>query len=291
MEPPFFAGSPFLAILAGLVAVSFSAILIRWSDVHPIGIAFNRLVFTCLLLSPLFWVGLKKDWHKLIVKDVLIMFGVGAVLSAHFALWITSLEMTTVVASNILVTAHPIFVGTVAFYVLGEKLLKINFAGILVSFCGVVILSLSDWGQGTQSFLGDLLAFLGGIAAGTYILGGRHFRGKYSLGTYTCIVYCSATFFLLICMLAFGVSLGPYPKDEYVLFILMALGPGLLGHTGYNWALRYVRATFVSVSLLGEPIGSGLLAWLLLNELPPSLTLFGGMMILAGLYMVSLKEE
>ncbi len=92
-------------------------------------------------------------------------------------------------------------------------------------------------------------------------------------------------------MLAFGVSLGPYPKNEYVLFILMALGPGLLGHTGYNWALKYVKATFVSVSLLGEPIGSGLLAWLLLNELPPSLSLFGGVMILAGLYMVSLKKE
>ena len=107
------------------------------------------------------------------------MVAVGAVLAAHFALWITSLEMTTVVASNILVTAHPIFVGTVAFYVLGEKLLKINFAGILVSFCGVIILSLSDWGQGTDSLLGDVLAFLGGIAAGTYILGGRHFDGNF----------------------------------------------------------------------------------------------------------------
>jgi drug/metabolite transporter (DMT)-like permease len=196
----------------------------------------------------------------------------------------------------LLVTFHPIFVGIVSYYALKERLSRYNVLGMGIALVGTFVLLYGDFEKGgggsftSTAVIGDILAFLGGLCAGGYILAGRYFRRTIGAMTYVFFVYLGCTISLLImCLIAQAPFV--YPPKEFVLFFLLALGPGIFGHTVYNWALKYVRATVVSVSLLGEPIGSSTMAFFLLNEAPPALTLVGGIGILVGIYLTAMGHD
>ena len=283
-----------LAIIIAVIAVSFASIFIRWSDAEPLAIAFYRLLFTTLLLLPFVLLKQREEIKSLDKKKVGLMLAIGLVLSFHFSMWITSLELTSVASSVILVTAHPILVGTVSHFVMKDKLSKLNFLGIFVAILGVIILTMGDFSGGPLTgsrTLGNILAFLGGICAGIYILGGREMRKSVSVITYAFLVYLFCTVFLFVECMATSTKIFPLPANEYYLFLLMALVPGILGHTLYNWSLKHVTATVVSVSLLGEPIGSSILAVLLLGEMPSDWVLIGGPIVLAGILMASVRKR
>ncbi|MFO7619239.1 MAG: DMT family transporter [Thermoplasmata archaeon] len=285
---------PELAIIIAVLACSFASIFIRWSDAEPLAIAFYRLLFTTLMLLPFVLLRKGGEFQKLGKKNVALMLGIGLILSFHFSMWITSLELTTVASSVILVTAHPILVGTISHFVMKDRLSRLNFFGIFVAVAGVMILTAGDFTGGPltgSATLGNILAFLAGICAGIYILGGRKMRRTISLVTYAFLVYLFCTIFLFIQCLAAGTKLFPLPANEYYLFLLMALIPGILGHTLYNWSLKHVTATVVSVSLLGEPIGSSILAVLILGEIPSNWVLIGGPIVLVGIVMASMRAR
>ena len=277
----------YVGVGVAVVAVSFSAILIRWSDADFLAIAAGRMLLSALLLAPFALIMYRSELFSLPRRDVAIMVGIGAVLATHFSLWIASLELTSVASSVVLVTAHPILVGLVGHFFMDERLSRLNAIGIAVGLLGVIILTRGDADAGSETLLGDLLAFLGGVAAGVYILAGRKTRQRISLPVYAFLVYASCALFLLVAVVITGTPLFTLPADVWWLFLLMALGPSLLGHTMYNWTLRYVPASVVSVSLLGEPVGSTLLAALLLSEMPPEFTLIGGAVILVGIVMAT----
>ena len=286
-----------LAIMVAVLAVSFSAIFIRWSDAPALIIAFYRLAFTTILLLPFFILWKRDEVKNLGRREIAILVGIGLVLSAHFILWITSLELTTVASSVILVTAHPILVAGIEHYFFKERLSRLNFIGICIAIFGVIVLASGDLNEPGNLF-GDILAWIAGICAGLYILAGRRMRKNISLITYAFLVYLFCFVFLLVACLATGTSFTKYedgqsmPWREYALFFLMALIPGILGHTLYNWSLKHVRASVVSVSLLGEPIGSTILAFILLKEAPSSwLAIVGGVLTLMGIVMVARRRR
>ncbi len=285
---------PELIIIVAVIACSFGSIFIRFSDAEPLAIAFYRLLFTTLLLAPLVMLKEREEIVRLGRRRLVFIAAIGLVLSFHFSMWVTSLEYTTVASSVILVTAHPILVGTISHFFLKDKLSRLNFIGIFVAIGGVVVLTLGDFETGTFSdnmLLGDILAFLAGLCAGFYILGGRRMRRDLPVATYAFMVYLFATAFLLFQCLATGTKIYPMPGNEYLLFLAMALIPGILGHTLYNWSLKHVTATIVSVSLLGEPIGSSILAFLLLEETPGMFVFIGGPVVLAGILMASYAKK
>jgi drug/metabolite transporter (DMT)-like permease len=185
-------------------------------------------------------------------------------------------------------------VGSISHFVLKDRLSRLNFVGVFVAIGGVMVLTWGDFTGGALTgdmALGDVLAFLAGICAGIYILGGRKMRATVSLVTYAFLVYMFTTIFLLVECLITSTALYPLPANEYWLFLLMALIPGILGHTLYNWSLKHVTATVVSVSLLGEPIGSSILALLLLKEMPGVYVLLGGPIVLFGILMASISRR
>ncbi len=277
----------YVGVCIAVVAVSFSAILIRWSEADFLAIAAGRMLISALILAPFALVMYRNELFGLSRKDALIMVGLGAVLATHFSLWIASLEYTSVASSVILVTAHPILVGVVAHFFMGERLSRLNAVGIAIGLLGVVILTRGDASEGSSTLYGDLLALLGGVAAGVYILAGRQTRKRISLVVYAFVVYAACATFLLIAVVVTGTELFTLPAEEWMLFLVMAIGPSILGHTMYNWTLRYVPASVVSMSLLGEPVGSTALAFLLLSETPPETAIVGGVVILVGIVMAS----
>jgi drug/metabolite transporter (DMT)-like permease len=288
----------YIALFVSIVSVSSAAVLITLSSAEPLSIAFYRLLFTTFLILPfvIFFKKTREEIKKLPRKTLFIMIGIGLILTAHFAFWITSLRYTSVASSVILVTAHPILVGPVSHFFFKEKLSKINSIGIIISVTGVIILVLGNRQPGIETIdtlQGNILAILGGAMAGLYILGGRKIRKTVSVASYAFIVYSISAAALFVLCILFNSELINISITDFQIFIVMAVTAGLLGHTLYNWTLKHVRASIASVALLGEPIGSTVWAMLIpaIAQIPSKYTIFGGAIILIGIYMTARKTK
>lgn len=218
-----------------------------------------------------------------------MLVGVGVVLAVHFATWITSLSYTSVASSVIFVHVDPIFVALVSHFVLGEKVSRRVALGIGIAFLGASIIALGDLGVGGENLLGDALSLIGAIALGIYIMAGRRLRQKLDLTTYVTPVYAVSAIMLAFGSAVVGAPLTGYDSETILMFAAIALVPMIFGHTLYNWALKWISAPVVSISLLGEPVGASLLAFLILGESPSPLTLVGGAVTLAGILVCTYR--
>ncbi|MCU4718723.1 DMT family transporter [Halapricum hydrolyticum] len=283
---------PLAALAIAVVAVSTSAILIRWSRAPSSVAAFYRVLFTTLLLAPVAVVRYREQFARLSTRDWLVAVSSGLALAAHFAAWFESLDWTTVAASVTLVQTQPVFVAVGAVWLLEERLNRTMALGIGVALLGSVLLSIGDLLSGgafagANPLHGDALALLGAVAAAGYVLAGRSLRQRLPLVPYVIVVYTVSAAGLLVWTVGQGASLGPYPPREWALFLGMAVGPGIFGHTVVNWALAHVESSVVSVTLVGEPVGSTLLALVLLGEVPPAMTVVGGAVVLGGIVLTA----
>jgi drug/metabolite transporter (DMT)-like permease len=283
---------PKLALLVSIVAVSTASIIIRWTDAPPLAIATYRLTISVLLLAPFF---IKNNGFETLSKkdsnEIIRLLALGLALAIHFASWITSLSLTTVASSVIFVHIDPIFVSIISHFFLGDKMKNRTILGIVTSFIGISIIAMGDAGTSHSNITGDLLALIGGIMLGVYILGGRIYRRNLDLVTYVTPVYAAAAVSLFFMSIAAGTKLSGFTPKTYGLFFIIALIPMIFGHTVYNWALRYLSASVVSLSLLGEPVGASLLAYLLLDEIPTKFTILGGIITFAGILVSAYKTE
>ncbi|MBS1249996.1 MAG: putative cystine transporter YijE [Chloroflexi bacterium] len=300
--------SPLIAIPFGILAVSTSSIFIRYAQAYAssLSVAAFRLSFAVLILSPLVLLRHRKELKALTKKELGLALLSGGLLAIHFGTWITSLEYTTVASSVVLVSTAPLWVALLSPVFLGEKISRYILIGMTLALLGGTIVGLSDsctWTgenllcpslgefvSGT-AFLGDMLALAGALTGGGYLMIGRRLRKKLSLVPYIFVVYGMAAVTLCVALISLeGVPTG-YPPQVYLWFVLLALVPQLLGHSTFNWALRYLSAAYVSITLLGEPIGSTILAYFFLQEKPTSLKLFGAILILVGIYIASSRRQ
>ncbi len=247
-------------------------------------IATWRLALSTLMLLPFFLSrGGVSKLRAMGRRDLLLLAGVGVVLAVHFATWITSLSLTSVASSVIFVHVDPIFVALVSHFIFRERVSGRVALGIGVAFVGASIIAFGDLGIGGGNLMGDALSLIGGIALGVYILAGRRLRQRLDLTTYVTPVYAVSAIVLALGSVVVGAPLVGYDLGVIMMFALIALVPMIFGHTLYNWALRWISAPVVSISLLGEPVGASLLAFLILGESPGPLTLVGGAVTLAGI--------
>lgn len=288
MEPKF---SPKAAIVVAVISISFASIFIKWSDAPALAIAAYRLAFATLILLLPTLVFKRHEFRGITKKEYVILALVGVALAFHFGFWISSLKYTTVANSVILVSTHPILIALVSHYYLGERISKVAGAGVGIALVGMVIIGSSDFAVSQESLYGDFLALLGMFALATYLLSGGRLRQKTPVLPYVTVVYGFATICLFLGCFIFSVPLYPYPNEEWVLFLALAIVPMILGHTVYNWTLRYVTALVVSMSILGEPILSAILAYFLLNEEPTRWVVLGGILVLLGIYLVASRSR
>jgi drug/metabolite transporter (DMT)-like permease len=284
-----------------VAAISTSAIFVRWSGAPSVVKAFYRVLFTTAAVAP-FALRDIEELRAVSRADLGVATVSGLALAAHFAAWFESLAWTSVAASVTLVTTQPVFVAVGAAILLDERLTPRLIGGIAIAVVGaacmsigpLVVAPLQAGGDVVGSvatavaatsgqLYGNALAVAGAVLAGIYVLAGRSVRQRLSLFTYTFVVYAVCTVALGGLAVGSGAALLGYPRVEWGLFLAMALLPGLVGHTVINWALKYVESSVVSVSLLGEPVGSTLLALALLGEIPDAVTVLGGAVVLGGI--------
>lgn len=289
---------PLLALGVAVLAISTSAILVRWSDAPNVVKALYRVSFTVGALVPL-TARERASLARIQRRDGLVAVAAGVALAAHFVLWFESLDHTTVAASVTLVQAQPAFVAVGGWLFLDERVTRRGAIGIAVALVGMAGLSfgpsiraavdptITSTGGVVGTQYGNLLALVAAVAVAGYYLAGRSLRRRLGVVPYATIVYAVCALVLLVVAVGRGTVLFAYPLHEWLLFAGMALGPGVLGHTVINWALGYLESHVVSVTLLGEPVGSTVLAALLLAETPTAGTLVGGAVVLTGIYVTA----
>ena len=282
-----------LALAAGVVSVSFAAIFIRFcGDVPAVIIATYRLTIASAILLP-YAAARGVRLRSLDRKTLFLGALAGLLLALHFITWITSLKYTSVASSVVLVTTNPIFVGIFSWIFLREKQPRALLAGIALSLAGSVTLALGDSGfrglmpYGPGALIGDALALAGAVMASGYLVVGSRMREKVDLLTHISIVYPFAALFLLLASLASGHPFTGYHTSSYFFMFLLAVVPQLIGHTAFNWALKHVRASMVAISILGEPIGASILAYLFFGELVGAWQFAGMVMIFAAILVAA----
>jgi len=275
---------PYAILFIGVFFVSFSSLFCRLAEAPPLAIAFYRMLFSLILLAPVVLPKCYHEFRSIKRSNLLIALVSGVFLAFHFYTWVTSLFYTTVAASTVLVTTHPLFVAIGSYLLFKEKInAKSLLAGAVVIF-GTTLIAWGDFHTGRKALLGDILALTSALLMTGYLLIGRSFRQRHSLFAYILIVYgCSAVTLLLIALVA-GVPFYPFPATTWLLFAGLALFPTIGGHTLINWTLAYLPAPVVSVSILGEPVGASILALLFLGEVMSLEQLVSGIIILLGLF-------
>ncbi len=296
---------PVIGLAFAILAASTASIFIRFAqtDAPSLVIAVYRLTIASLILVPVLLGRYRNELQAMTKHELLLTVISGVFLSIHFATWITSLEYTSVASSVVLVQTAPLFVAVLSPLILREWPSRSIVVGLILALIGSLIIGLSDacsWGKGLhcpplESLLGgnaikgDLLALAGAAAGAGYIMIGRRVRRTVVLIPYITLTYGVASGVLIVLMLRAGHTPLGYSSKTYLWFLLLALLPQLFAHSTYNWALRYLSAALVSLSQLGEPVSSTILAYLFLSEVPTSLRIAGAVIILIGIAVALLR--
>lgn len=286
MEKPPVRIKLYAVLFLGITSVSFATILIRYAqDAPPLIIATYRMGLAALILLPVIFITRLKELIGLSLKEGFLSLLSGLFLGLHFAVWITSLSYTSITRSVVLVTTSPIFVGLISHFLLKERVSPRLGLGIAVTILGGIIVSAGGSSTGKESLWGDFLALAGAVMMAFYLLLGRKLRQRLSLLAYVFLVYTTAALLLVFLGLLRGLPFTGYPPRTYFLFFLLAFIPTIIGHSSFNWSLKYLPTPVVSISILGEPVGTSFLAYFLLKEVPTFPEVLGGTLILIGIYV------
>ena len=287
-KPPI---NPYLPLLIGVMAVSTGAIFARLAEAPALVTAAYRVGLATVILAPFAWWKAREEILRLSRSDFLLAVTAGFFLAMHFATWISSLDYTSVANSVVLVNTNPLWVGLLTPLIARERVGRRTKIGILMSVAGGVIIGFGDFAGGTRALLGDALALAGSICAAVYLLLGRNLRRKLSLLSYVFVCYGSAAVLLWLAVLVMRLPVTGYSTGTFAAFGAMALISQVIGHSSYNWGLKWFSAGLIAVTLLGEPIFSTILAYFLFDEGLTWMKIVGGACILSAIYLVAAGEE
>lgn len=281
--PPF---NPYLAVAIGVVSVSTSAVLVKLANHAPAGIIANyRLLLAVIIMAPIIFLKYLDEFRLITKKDWILSTLAGIFLAFHFILWFESLNYTSVASSVVLVTLQPIFAFLGTYFFFKERFTPGAIISMVIALLGSVIISWGDFQISGMALFGDMLAFLGAIAITGYFLLGQNIRKRLSLMTYTFVVYGISSITLIVYNLILQNPFTGYPIDHWWIFIALAIIPTFLGHSLFNWALKWLSTATISMGIVLEPIGASILAYFILHEQITWSQWLGGSIVIFGLFL------
>lgn len=282
--------NPYICLIVGVISVSSAAILVRLSSAPSGVVAFYRMFISVVVMLPFFLKHL-SELRMITKKDLLFTIISGILLAFHFILWFESLNYTSVASSTVLVTLQPLFafIGTYIFF--KEKLSVKAIVSGVIAVIGSVVISWGDFRISGSALFGDLLALIACSLITGYLLVGQNVRKRLSLVSYTFIVYFISTITIFIYVLFAKQPLFPYKENDWIYFILLALIPNLLGQTLFNWLVKWISTSIISVAILFEPVGATILAYYFLNEQTVWTQNAGGLIVIAGISLFVMNER
>ncbi|WP_409295039.1 DMT family transporter [Peribacillus sp. SCS-26] len=283
--------NPYLVMVIGVISVSTSAIFVKFSTAPAGVIAFYRLLFSALLTLPLFLINGREELKMISKRDCMFIICSGTFLAFHFILWFESLNYTSVASSTVLVTLQPLFafIGTFIFF--KERYSIVAVLSGVMAIAGSVLISWGDFQISGKALWGDILALIACLLVTVYMLFGQTVRKRISLITYTFLVYLVSSVVLLFYVMAVNEPLAPYGRADWLYFLLLAIIPTILGHTLFNWSIKWLSASTISMGILFEPVGASVLAYYLLKEQVIWTQILGGAIVLGGIVLFIMDER
>ena len=284
---------PFTMIVVGVIGISLSSILVRYSSAPSALTAAWRLIWTVILMTPVVLgkASVRRELRNMTRKQVGLSVLSGLFLAVHFAVWFESLQHTSVASSTTIVCTEVIWVSLGYCLFLKGTLSKKAVAAIGVTLAGSIVIAISDSAVGEAHFYGDMLALLAAVAVAVYTLIGRVVRTDVSTTAYTYLVYaaCGAVLSLLCVLQGYGFF--AYGVSGILVGLLLALFSTILGHSIFSWCLKYFSPSFVSASKLCEPVAAAAMAAVLFGESMTAMQVIGGILILGGVLYYSRTEQ
>ena len=283
--------APYVVLAIGVIGVSTGSIFARLADAPALVTAAYRMGLAAVILIPLAAWKARQELRTLSLRDIKLAVLSGLFLALHFATWISSLDYTAIANSVVLVNTIPLWVGLLTPLIAKDRIQGSTIISIIISVVGAAIIGFGDFSSGGEALWGDFLAVIGAICAAVYLLLGRNLRRKLSLLSYIAICYGSAAVILWLAVLSLNLPITGYSTQTMTAFWAMALISQILGHSSYNWSLKWFSTSMVAVSLLGEPVGSTLLAYLIFDEGLTWMKFIGGLFILSAIYIAASGEK
>lgn len=275
---------PYITLGIGVLIIGFAAILIRKAEAPGTITAFYRLAIgTTALIIPFYR---RKHHSPLPIKGIWLAVAGGFFFALDMALWSTGVVISGAAVPTIMVNTAPLWVGLGAILFFREKRNLFFWIGLCLSIAGSVVVMQGDLGNSVDLEKG---AILGGIAAifyAAFYLVTQKGRDKLSTLTYFWISSFSATVTLLIINLIRGESFTGYGLAAYINFIILGIVVQVFGWFLLNYSQGYLPASIIAPSLLGQPIFTALLAWLLLGEILTVRQIIGAIIVLSGIFIV-----
>ena len=277
----------------GVLFLSTSAIFVKIAEAPSGIIAFYRLLFTLCFLVPalLFREKEREQLLHLSARQMMLAVISGALLAVHWVMWFESLRYTSVASSTVLVSLQPLFSILWGWLLLHETVSRQGMAGVFLAIAGSVIIGWGDFQVSGTAFWGDILSFASAGVISLHFLFGQLLRKELNVLPYTTVCYSASTLCLAIYVMVTGQRFIGYSLQTWGCFLGLALFATVGGQCVFNLLLKYLPATAVTMGILGEPVGTIILAFLLFGEgivLQQGLGMF---CILVGLWIYFSKKR
>ena len=272
-------------LTAALVSVGHAAIFVRIADADPIVVAAFRLGIATLALAPVTLIFAYTDLRALTGRQLRLIAGAAVFLALHFATWIASLDFTSIANSVVLVTLNPVWLALYGLLILRVRPGRLTWFSIALAVAGSVIIAAGSAAGGSASLVGDLLALAGGVFIAGFLLLAQTARQSVGLLPFVTLVYGGAAFLLWSVVIVLGLPVAGLSATTYGALIGVALVSQVIGHTGFNWAVRAIPPTLLAVTLLGEPVLATAFGWVYFGEGFGWPTALGGVLILTGIWL------
>lgn len=284
--------NPVIMLVTGIIGISVSSIIVRFSEAPSVLTAAYRLIWTVILMTP--FILSKKDVRAELAglgrKTVMMSAASGVFLALHLSLWFESLKYTTVSSSTVIVCTEVIWVA------LGYRIFMKGFIdkrevlAIVLAIAGSIVIAMKDSSLGSGNLYGDILAVLASIAEAGYTLIGRNVRKDTGTAVYTYVVYLFSALTLTAASFVQGCEFFGYGGSGIIEGLLLAVFSTIMGHSIFSWCLRYFSPAFVSASKLCEPVVASLIAAVLFSEIPGGVQIIGSLVIIAGVVYYTVIE-
>lgn len=283
--------NPYIIVGIGVLAVSTSAIFVKVTSA-PSGVtAFYRMFFTVLMMVPAFLFKYLSEVKNISKRDWMLSAFAGIFLAFHFILWFESLHYTSVASSTVLVTLQPLFAFIGGFLFFKERYSFASLISALIAIAGSIIIGWGDFQYSASALFGDILALIACALITGYLMFGQAVRKRVSSVTYTFLVYGISSVVLFIYVLGMNEPFFGYAAKDWICFIMLALIPNLLGHSLFNWSLRWLSTTVISMAILFEPVGASIMASFILDEILMPEQILGGLTVIGGLLLFTLNNH
>jgi len=277
---------PYTALAIGIIALSLSAMFVRWSEAPVPITGFYRLLISTIFLTPLF-IRQQIKFEPIDKKYLAFPLLAGIFTAFDFALWNSSLKFTTAANATLLGNTSPLWVALFALFIFREKLRGTFWFGLVIALTGAVLVMGSDFLRHPALGLGDMMACTAAVFYAGYQLTTQRGRNYIDPLRYMWLVGLSATLGMFIMNIVLDNSFTGYPAQTWVIFFATAIVSQMIGYLAITYALGHLPASVVSPTLIGQPILTTVLAIPMLGEIPTTIQWVGGAIALAGIYIVN----